>query len=139
VRLLDDPVAAHDGWASIPVAFSSGDGSFTVTNIPTSGPPFATFASQLGAKPVTGDFNNDGLADIALTGGFSSPGVPWTTIPIAFSNGDGSFHVTNIPVPTNGPAFATLATNIGAKPASGDFNNDGWSSPGFVDTADGSA
>ena len=39
---------------------------------------------------MVGDYDNDGLADIALTGG-----VGWNTLPVAFSNGDGTFHVTN--------------------------------------------
>jgi hypothetical protein len=40
----------------------------------------------------TGDFNGDGKADLALTGG-----AGWTTIPVAFSRGDGNFNVANAP------------------------------------------
>jgi hypothetical protein len=42
---------------------------------------------------ITGDFNGNGRTDIALVGG-----AGWTTIPVAFSNGDGSFDVSNIDV-----------------------------------------
>src|SRR5205823_1371517 len=49
---------------------------------------------------------------IALTGG-STPGVgPWGSIPIAFSNGDGSFSVTNSGVDT----FPALAAPLGVRP-----------------------
>jgi hypothetical protein len=39
---------------------------------------------------VTGDFDHDGKWDIALTGGDG-----WNTVPVAFSNNDGTFRVTN--------------------------------------------
>ena len=56
-------------------------------------PNLPVYAQQNGAKPVAGDFNKDGLADIALVGG-----VGWGSVPVAFSYGDGSFRVTNAPV-----------------------------------------
>jgi hypothetical protein len=71
-------------------------------------------STQAGARPVAGDFNGDGRADIALTGGSG-----WTTIPVAFSNGDGTFDVTNFTV-TNFPTWAAQA-----KAVAGDFNGDG--------------
>ena len=58
----------------------------------------------------TGDFDGDTLDDIALTGP-----VGWGTIPVALSNGDGSFTVTNVAV-TDFPIFASQA---GARPVSG--------------------
>jgi hypothetical protein len=102
------------GWSSIPVARSNGDGSFTVTNSTVAN--FPAFAVHDGAKPVPGDFNGDGRGDIALTAG-----VGWTTVPIAFSNGNGTFNVTNLGVAN----FPSLATQTGAKPVAGDFNADG--------------
>jgi CubicO group peptidase (beta-lactamase class C family) len=107
-------------WNTIPVAFSNGDGTFTVTNKTVLN--FPTYATQGPVKPVAGDFNGDGLWDIALTGGYI-PGTltPWSTIPVAFSNGDGTFHVTNMAA-TNFPAYAI---NDGAKAVAGDFNGDG--------------
>ncbi len=42
---------------------------------------------------VTGDFNGNGLTDIALVR--QEPG--WDSIPIAFANGDGTWNITNGP------------------------------------------
>ena len=80
------------GWTTIPVAFSNGDGSFTVTNKPV--PDFAKWATSPGVKAVVGHFDDSGRDAIALVGAF-----PSANIPVAFSNGDGTFKVTNEPVP----------------------------------------
>jgi hypothetical protein len=104
------------GWGSVPVAFSNGDGTFNVTN--SAAANFAAMAAQTGAKPVAGDFNGDGKADIALTGG-----VGWGSVPVALSNGDGTFNVVNVAAPAG---FATMAAQSGAKPVAADFNNDGF-------------
>lgn len=76
------------GWNTIPVAFSNGDGNWTVTN--QNAGPFGTWAAAAGAKVIAGDFNGNGRTDIALTG---VPGL--NTLPVAFSNGDGTWTVTN--------------------------------------------
>jgi hypothetical protein len=102
------------GWTTVPVAFSNGDGSFRVTNFSISN--FATYAAQSGARAVAGDFDHDGRADIALTGG-----AGWSSVPVAFSNGDGTFRVTNSGV-ANFPVYATQTTQ---RPVSGDFDGDG--------------
>ena len=92
-------------WNTIPIAFSNGDGTFRIKNQRVLN--FGTFATQPNAFPVVGDFNGDGRMDIALVGGFiPSTSSPWNTIPVAFSNGDGTFTVTNKPV-ANFPIFAT--------------------------------
>lgn len=107
------------GWQSIPVALSNGDGSFHVLN--TTGDQdvadFATWAAETGVQVLAGDFNGDGRTDVALTG---VPGL--ASIPVAFSNGDGSFNVTNLPV-TNQPVsdFATWAAQRGVTLVTGDF------------------
>jgi hypothetical protein len=108
-------------WTTVPVAFSLGDGTFTVTNDNVAA--FPTYATQVGASAVAGDFNGDGYADLALTGGWipGSPPTPWNTIPVAFSNHDGTFRVTNLGV----AGFATYATQTALHPVVGDFDGDG--------------
>jgi hypothetical protein len=41
-------------------------------------------------KMVSGDYNGDGRTDIALTGVLG-----WNTLPVAFSNGNGHYSVSN--------------------------------------------
>jgi M6 family metalloprotease-like protein len=100
-------------WRTIPVAFANGDGTFRVTNSPVT--DFPGWAASPNAKPIAGDFNGDGRADIALTGT-----VGWGTVPIAFSNGDGTFRVSNQRIDN----FAVWAASPNAKPVAGDFNGD---------------
>lgn len=77
------------GWNTVPIAFSSGDGFFL--NISNSVvPDFPQWAQSAGVRVLGGDFNGDHLADIALLGVSG-----WTTIPVAFSQGDGTFVRTN--------------------------------------------
>jgi hypothetical protein len=78
------------GWATIPVAFANGDGTWTVTNEPAG--DFAAWATTPGVEIVTGDFAGNGRTAIALTGVSG-----WETIPVAFANGDGTWTVTNAP------------------------------------------
>jgi hypothetical protein len=116
--LADIALTAGAGWGTIPVAFSRGDGTFVGTNLGmTSGDPnFPSYAAAAGAQPVAGDFDGDGRGDIALTG---VPG--WDSIPVAFSNGDGTFRGTNMSV----AAFPALASQAGARALAGDFDGDG--------------
>jgi hypothetical protein len=101
------------GWANLPVAFSNGDGTFNVTNS-TAG-NFPGWAATTNAKILVGDFNGDGKADLAITGPAS-----WSNLPVAFSNGDGTFNVTNS-APGSFPGYAATAN---AKVLVGDYNGD---------------
>src|SRR5256714_1279887 len=110
----DLALTGGSGWTTLPVAFSNGDGTFNITNLPIAN--LAGWATTPKVKALTGDFNGDGKTDVALTGRSG-----WTTLPVAFSNGDGTFNVTNLPI-TN---FAGWATTANVKALVGDFNGDG--------------
>jgi hypothetical protein len=101
-------------WNTLPVAFSNGNGSFSVTNVYIG--DFASWSSDIKAVKLVGDFNGDGRTDVALSG----PST-WNTLPVAFSNGDGSFNVTNTYIGD----FATWSASRGAAKLVGDFNADG--------------
>lgn len=90
-------------WHSVPVAFSNGDGTFRVTSASSS---FPSFSGSGNPKTLIGDFNHDGKGDLTLTGA-----ADWGSVPVALSNGDGTFNVTNAPI--NG--FATWAAETGVK------------------------
>lgn len=105
------------GWNSIPIAFSRGDGQWNLTNKNVLG-NFAKLAMERGVEIITGDFNGNGRTDIALIK--RSPG--WSTIPIAFANGDGSWTVTNEDI---GESFASKIATYGVKVVTGDFNGNG--------------
>jgi hypothetical protein len=109
----DMALTGQPGFVTVPVAFSNGDGTFTITN--SSAGEFPGWAIGATAKVVTGDFNNDGRTDIAL----NQPG--FVTVPVAFSNGDGTFRVTN----AGAGEFPGWAAAPGAKMITGDFNKDG--------------
>ena len=113
----DIALTGGPGWQTMPVAFSNGHLGldaygylvavpFTVTNDGVD--DFAEVASDPGVESVLGDFDGDGLPDVAL------PGAPGSRLWIASSNGDGSFRVTAEP--------------SGASPAGrGEPGSDGWS------------
>ncbi|MGY4645184.1 S8 family serine peptidase [Cellulomonas sp. URHB0016] len=107
------------GWGSIPIAFANGDGTWTITNGAADPDFIPTWANQPGVKIVTGDFNGNGLTDIALVR--QTPG--WGSIPVAFANGDGTWNVTN---GAADPDFIpTWANQPGVKIVTGDFNGNG--------------
>jgi len=77
---------------------------------------FASWCASGGAKIVSGDFNGDGKGDVACTGV-----AGWRTIPTAFGNGHGSYHVTNHVV----SHFPQWMTTAGVQMVAGDFDGDG--------------
>jgi hypothetical protein len=131
----DLAITGPSGWGTIPLAvtqpkpFPIANPTFLhATNQGIIGPPappglgqaydFPTAASWQHLPPVTGDFNGDGLTDIALYG------VGWQSIPIAFSDGQGNWWSTNY----GDRGFSSYVTgNSGGAPAmvAADFNGDG--------------
>src|SRR5689334_23506820 len=69
------------GWGSTPVLLANGDGSWNSINAAT-----PDWANQPGVLAVPGDYNGDGKTDIA----FYCPGCGWGSVPVLFSNGDGT-------------------------------------------------
>ncbi|HEX6685166.1 MAG TPA: VCBS repeat-containing protein [Candidatus Limnocylindrales bacterium] len=105
-------------WKFVPVALSNGDGSFDLRHTEEDDRDharFAMWAAVPGAQILTGDFDGDGRTDLALTGASS-----WSNVPVAFSNGDGTFKVTS----EESPDFASWASEPGVTVTTGDFNED---------------
>ncbi|HUJ63079.1 MAG TPA: VCBS repeat-containing protein [Kofleriaceae bacterium] len=114
-------IGAYSAPGTLPVAFSDDHGEFTVTNYPVG--DFAAWARAPGVQRVSGDFNHDGLTDYALVGG---PG--WNTIPVAMSQGNGRFTVTNSFV----GSFGAWASTAHVTAIAGDFNRDGYTDIALV-------
>jgi len=72
--LLDGP----RGWGTAPIAYSLGNGQYTVTNNPIA--HIAGWASTPGVKLLAGQFGGDKRADIALAGGHG-----WGSLPTALA------------------------------------------------------
>lgn len=109
-----DRALQPQGWLTVPLALSNGDGTFIVKD-PFVG-EFGTMATVPNVRVLKGDFNGDGKSDLALNGG-----AGWTTQPLALSNGDGTFTIHNKPI-TN---FGSWSAN--GTPYVGDYNADGKS------------
>ena len=117
----DIALVGGDGSFSIPVAFSNGDGSFHVTDQPV----YYTFLSypvQPGARPVAGDFNGDGLSDIAIVGGTTANEI---AVALSAGDGNGNFYIQIEAVTAGDTNFAYYSTLPGVQAVSGDFNGDG--------------
>ena len=110
----DVALAGGSGWTSVPVALSTGTGGFRIVNDFLG--DFGRLADDTEAQKLTGDFNNDGKTDIALVGVHGSAGIP-----VAFSNGQGGFVVTNLPMPSS---FMSRASHLLATRLAGQFSTD---------------
>ncbi|MBA3912814.1 MAG: VCBS repeat-containing protein, partial [Acidobacteriales bacterium] len=111
-----DIVTSEEVGYAVAVLLGNGDGTFQPVLI--SPAPFG------GDTLRAGDFNNDGIPDVAL----AIPGFPNSYISILFGNGDGTFQ---------SPLSITLSEQI-EDLAVGDLNNDGnldivWESSISVD------
>lgn len=112
-------VGGGPGWVATPVG-SLVAGEITMRAYATYA-DFLDLATQPGAVALSGDFDNDGLADIALAGGVMATGASWRTIPVALGSRDGTFlRQANQDM----PAFAWRA-NRSSKKLTGDFDGDG--------------
>jgi hypothetical protein len=94
---------------------------WTMTVQSISPPPYFAVSTEPGVRSCAGDFDGDGKTDIAFFG------VSWWhSIPIAFSNGNGTFRMTNTDV-VSFPTWAASAfaqNPVVAKVVCGRFNND---------------
>ena len=102
-------------WATIPVVLANGDGTWTSSNHRA-----PTWAHQSEVVGLVGDYNGDGLTDIA----FHQPGSSWATIPVVLANGDGSWRPSNHRAPT----WAHQSEVVGLV---GDYNGDGLTDIAF--------
>jgi hypothetical protein len=100
-----DIAQANPAWGSIPVCFATGGGGWSCTNIG------AAVHGGADTRYLTGDFNGDGLTDIAQVN------PAWGSIPVCFATGGGGWSCTNIGAAVHGGADTRYLT--------GDFNGDG--------------
>jgi serralysin len=109
-------LGGHD-WNTMPVALSNATGTYwTVSNQPAGG--FSLWAAEPGVTVLTGDFGKTGKTAIALTGGAS-----WDMMPLALSNGDGTWEITNVGVaPYSNSEFPGWAAQPGVTAVAGDFS-----------------
>jgi trimeric autotransporter adhesin len=111
-----DLVLQGSGHSAIDVLLGNGDGTFTPTNqVITTPSPYAP------AALAVGDFNGDGIPDLAQTFwtnvSFMGGGAYTDYVMILLGNGDGTFtSSTNIPLSVAASPFQISA---------GDFNGDG--------------
>ena len=115
------------GWQSVPVAFADEvSGAFrryNVTNFLVD--DFAGWAAMPGVAKLGGDFDGNGFSDILLVGG-----AGWSSLRVAFSDGDGSFTVANVTDPNWGWVGEYVSWPDNQR-LTGDFNGDGRTDVAF--------
>lgn len=110
-----DIALLQNNASTVPVVFSNSNGNFAVTQQPSpSG--FSGYFNNSGVSVQTGDFNGDGLTDIAFFQNNSN------TVPVMFSTGYGRFSGATYTLTSS---FNTLLNGISVTKYTGDFNGDG--------------
>jgi RHS repeat-associated protein len=110
-----DILLDYDELTTTPIYFSNGDGTFKVTNNTirdSQGNDISKLINLYGTAVYTGDFNGDGKTDLLLVN------KTFTTNPILFSNGDGTFTISN-------NAFSSELNGLNSRVITGDFDGDG--------------
>lgn len=116
---IQDLVVSNSVSSNLTVLLGNGAGGFTLA----AGGPIST-APYSAASMAVGDFNGDGIQDLAAAD-YSSG-----TISIMLGNGSGGFTVTTGPVLSTGAILTSLAV--------GDFNRDGIQDLAVVNNASNS-
>lgn len=119
--LTDLALTNSSDWNSVPLAFSNGDGTFTVTNRGVAHAP--QWATEDDVQILVGNFDGAGGDDVAFTGVRN-----WNSIPIAISNGDGTFTIDN----PDASLFAMLAQMEGVTAVAGTFDAGSTADVAFV-------
>jgi hypothetical protein len=120
-------------WNTVPVAYSNFNNNFVpVKNL--SAPSFANYSVEPYVTPLGGDFDGNGLWDIALVGGFDpKTQMPWSFIPVAYSQLEVATGLSQWVVPVTPGSVDTTMANEGpfgdlvsiGRAVAGDFNCDG--------------
>ena len=113
-------------WQSLPVLRSHGNGDWTPSNAAAPG----GWANQPDVIAIPGDYDNDSKTDIAL----HRPGSHWQSLPVYFSQGDGTWTATNHAVPGWANQSETIAIPGNPSPVSNLIVPELTSDPGATNT-----
>ncbi len=117
----------NKSYTTTPVFFSNGDGTWNVKNISYNDPAYGQLINNPNTQVIVGDFNGDGKTDIALKN------KNYTTTPVFFSKGDGTWNTTNLSSPSTGWINDPNTQVIAA-----DFNGFGETSIALINSSYGS-